>query len=286
MLARETEAERSFDELLGALGDRPRRRGGTGLTLTGRGAAGGVAPAAAERRPRCRTRSSRAGRTGPKPRPGTVSDLELDDPARPAAHRLRAAGGVRGRAALARARPRARRARRGRCAARLARVRRPSIVMGGPMGAYEEDAHPWLAAEKRRAPRGRRGRIRSGACASARSCWPARSGASVYPGERGRGRRTRRSSSPPRRPPIPVFGECPASFADAPVARRHLRPPRPGATLLASSPAYPQPGLPLGRSYALQFHLEVSRELAREWGEVPAYAASLEAIRGPGRSTA
>jgi GMP synthase (glutamine-hydrolysing) len=32
----------------------------------------------------------------------------------------------------------------------------------------------------------------------------------------------------------------------------------------------------------LQFHLEVSRELADEWGEVPAYAASLEAILGPG----
>ena len=24
-----------------------------------------------------------------------------------------------------------------------------TVVMGGPMGAYEEDAHPWLAEEKR-----------------------------------------------------------------------------------------------------------------------------------------
>jgi hypothetical protein len=32
----------------------------------------------------------------------------------------------------------------------------------------------------------------------------------------------------------------------------------------------------------LQFHLEVSPRLATEWGEVPAYSASLEAIRGPG----
>ena len=36
------------------------------------------------------------------------------------------------------------------------------------------------------------------------------------------------------------------------------------------------------RAYGLQFHLEVSPELATEWGEVPAYSASLEAIRGPG----
>jgi GMP synthase (glutamine-hydrolysing) len=36
------------------------------------------------------------------------------------------------------------------------------------------------------------------------------------------------------------------------------------------------------RAYALQFHLEVSPQLAAEWGEVPSYAESLEAIQGPG----
>ena len=36
------------------------------------------------------------------------------------------------------------------------------------------------------------------------------------------------------------------------------------------------------RAYGLQFHLEVTLELATEWGEVPAYAQSLEATLGPG----
>ena len=39
------------------------------------------------------------------------------------------------------------------------------------------------------------------------------------------------------------------------------------------------------RAYGLQFHLEVSPELAAEWGEVPAYSESLEAIAGRARST-
>ena len=38
----------------------------------------------------------------------------------------------------------------------------------------------------------------------------------------------------------------------------------------------------MGRSYGLQFHLEVALDLATEWGEVPAYAQSLESTLGPG----
>ena len=35
-------------------------------------------------------------------------------------------------------------------------------------------------------------------------------------------------------------------------------------------------------STLLQFHLEVTPELAGKWGEVPAYAQSLEKLRGAG----
>ena len=52
--------------------------------------------------------------------------------------------------------------------------------------------------------------------------------------------------------------------------------------LLASSPAYRSQAFVFERAYGLQFHLEVSPELAAEWGEVPAYSASLETIKGPG----
>ena len=55
-----------------------------------------------------------------------------------------------------------------------------------------------------------------------------------------------------------------------------------GATLLAGSPAYPHQAFVWQRAYALQFHIEVTPELAAEWAEVPAYAASLDAELGPG----
>jgi hypothetical protein len=40
-----------------------------------------------------------------------------------------------------------------------------------------------------------------------------------------------------------------------------------------------------GRAYGLQFHLEVTPELAADWGEVPAYRESLTSARGKARST-
>jgi GMP synthase (glutamine-hydrolysing) len=55
-----------------------------------------------------------------------------------------------------------------------------------------------------------------------------------------------------------------------------------GATLLAGSPAYPNQAFRTGRSYGVQFHVEVSLELATDWGAVPAYADSLESTLGPG----
>ena len=56
----------------------------------------------------------------------------------------------------------------------------------------------------------------------------------------------------------------------------------PGAVRLAGSPAYPNQAFKVGRAYGVQFHLEVSPGLAREWAEVPEYAASLERMLGPG----
>ena len=56
---------------------------------------------------------------------------------------------------------------------------------------------------------------------------------------------------------------------------------------LASSPAYPHQAFRWGRSaYAVQFHLEVSREMAEEWARVPAYADALAEMLGPGSATA
>ena len=55
-----------------------------------------------------------------------------------------------------------------------------------------------------------------------------------------------------------------------------------GAVRLAGSDAYPNQAFRFERAYGVQFHLEVSTEMAREWAAVPAYAASLERTFGPG----
>jgi GMP synthase (glutamine-hydrolysing) len=154
------------------------------------------------------------------------------------------------------------------------------IVMGGPMGAYEEDAHPWLVEEKaaiRAAAQA--GHPVWGVCLGAQLL-AAALGADVYPAD----------EAEVGLLPVelaeaayadPVFSAAPPSFTTLQWHGDTFDLP-PGATLLASSLAYRSQAFVYERAYGLQFHLEVSQELAAEWGEVPAYAASLEAIRGPG----
>jgi GMP synthase-like glutamine amidotransferase len=154
------------------------------------------------------------------------------------------------------------------------------VVMGGPMGAYEEAEHPWLAAEKRLLREAVEADVPVwGVCLGAQVLASAL-GARVYRGER------------PEVGLLPVELTAAAAedpvFAAAPTTVPTLQwhgdtfdlPA--GATRLATSPAYPNQAFRVGRSYALQFHLEVTPQLAREWGKVPAYAESLEATLGPG----
>jgi GMP synthase (glutamine-hydrolysing) len=154
------------------------------------------------------------------------------------------------------------------------------VVMGGPMGAYEDDAHAWLAAEKRLL----RDAVEAdvpvwGVCLGAQLL-AGSLGARVYPGER-----PEVGLLPVELTPAassdPVFGEAPSSFPTLQWHGDTFDLPE-GATLLASSPAYPNQAFRIGRSYGLQFHVEVSPRLATEWGAVPAYAQSLEATLGPG----
>ena len=53
--------------------------------------------------------------------------------------------------------------------------------------------------------------------------------------------------------------------------------------LLASSPAYPNQAIRVGRlAYGVQFHVEVGAELADEWARVPEYVASADNVLGKG----
>jgi GMP synthase-like glutamine amidotransferase len=54
-----------------------------------------------------------------------------------------------------------------------------------------------------------------------------------------------------------------------------------GAVLLASSPIAPHQAFRVGaHAYGVQFHLEVTPQMARQWGEIPAYRDALAATLG------
>lgn len=126
------------------------------------------------------------------------------------------------------------------------------IMMGGPMGVYEQDAHPWIACQIRRlAKRIAADRPTLGVCLGAQMM-AAAMGARVYPG------------------PAKEVGFHALSHVDAGSPLRHLaRIPLlhwhgdtfdlpEGAELLASTPAYPHQAFRRGANIlALQFHAEM-----------------------------
>ena len=154
------------------------------------------------------------------------------------------------------------------------------IAMGGPMSVGDDAALPWLSDEKR---------LIADAVEANRPFWgvclgvqllAASLGARVYPG------------------PSPEVGILPVSLTlDGLTDPVFAGLPRDVLTLqwhgdtfdlphdavrLAGSPAYPNQAFRVRRAYGVQFHLEVSPQMAREWAEVPEYAESLEHVLGPG----
>jgi GMP synthase (glutamine-hydrolysing) len=159
------------------------------------------------------------------------------------------------------------------------------VAMGGPMSVNDEEELPWIRAEKAFiAETVRAGRPFFGACLGAQLLASSLD-AEVVPG------------------PAPEVGLLPVFLTEA-AREDPLFAGLPhelltlqwhgdtfslpeGAVLLASSPAYPNQAFRFGRSaYAVQFHLELSREMAAEWADVPAYAEALTRVLGPGAETA
>ncbi len=153
------------------------------------------------------------------------------------------------------------------------------VAMGGPMSVNDDRALPWLAQEKAQIAQAvRSGLPYWGVCLGAQLL-AASLGAHVHRGEE---------------PELGIHDDVSLTAAAAkdPVFARMQSPLRTfqwhgetfelpgGATLLASSPAYPNQAFCWLRAYALQFHLEVSTELAESWLELPAYAHELAQARG------
>jgi GMP synthase (glutamine-hydrolysing) len=159
------------------------------------------------------------------------------------------------------------------------------LVMGGPMGACEDDRHPWLADERR---------LVREAVAGGRGCLGVCLGVQLLAAALG---------APIRTLDRPEVGLLPVELT--PAGRAHplfagLEDPLlslqwhgdtfdlpDGATLLASSPAAPNQAFEVGeRAFGVQFHLEVTEEMARQWSVIPEYRNYIDATLGPERGGA
>ena len=155
------------------------------------------------------------------------------------------------------------------------------VAMGGPMSVNDESEHPWLVAEKRLIREAVQDGVGYwGACLGVQLL-ASSLGARVYAGPQ---------------PEVGVMGvtltEEGASdsvFAGLPRELATLQwhgdtfdLPE-GAVLLASSPAYANQAFRYGRAaYGVQFHVEVTSDMAREWARVPAYVDALDRTLGAG----
>ena len=156
-------------------------------------------------------------------------------------------------------------------------------VMGGPMDVWQEDAHPWLAAEKafiRDAVEGR-GMPFLGLCLGHQLLAEALGG----------------SAEPSKTPEIGIMDvqltEEGASgvFFDGlepvfPCLQWHsaevTRLP-PGAKVLATSPDCAVQAMKWGpRAYSAQFHVEIEPDTVQNWAAIPEYKQALDKALGDG----
>jgi GMP synthase (glutamine-hydrolysing) len=150
------------------------------------------------------------------------------------------------------------------------------IAMGGPMGTYDTALFPWLEPEMKLIADAVRADMPFwGVCLGAQLL-AASLGTEVIPGPQ-----PEVGVQPVHLTAAaagdPVFSLAPTTF---PAFHWHgdtyALPP--GAVHLARSHSYEQQAFAFRNAYAVQFHLEVSSALVREWGEVASYAPSLAQI--------
>jgi len=152
------------------------------------------------------------------------------------------------------------------------------VAMGGPMGATDDADLPWLTPEKQLIGEAVRAGVPFWGVCLGVQLLAASLGARVYRGpEPEVGLLPVTLTAAARNDP--VFAAAPDDLVTLQWHGDTFDLPE-GGVRLAGSPAYPNQAFRLGRAYGVQFHLEVSGEMAREWAEVPAYMSSLASTLG------
>lgn len=155
------------------------------------------------------------------------------------------------------------------------------VAMGGPMSVNDDAKLPWLTAEKRLiAEAVRAGKPYWGSCLGVQLL-AASLGAKVYAGPKPEiGLLPVRLTEAARADPL--FCDLPDDLLTFQWHGDTFDIPA-GGVQLATSELFPNQAFRWGDlAYGIQFHLEVSTDLARSWAEVPEYRDGLERTLGPG----
>ena len=156
------------------------------------------------------------------------------------------------------------------------------MVMGGPMDVWEHEAHPWLAAEKRAIGEAvARAMPLLGVCLGHQLLAEALGGRVGPMGTPEVGIREVELTAAGAEDPL--FAGLDARVQCLQWHSSEVMTLPADAVALASSPACAVQAFLVGEcAYGLQYHVELTPATVPEWGCVPAYQASLEAVLGSG----